>query len=114
MFQAILGALKGLGGGIAKGIGLSHGLEFMKEPLSMVKAKSPITGKIGELATPRQQSIWEQVGQTLGSRVGGRKVGAPDIEAPGGSTSVLPRRPYQQPGGGQGIETLLEMLARRL
>jgi hypothetical protein len=118
-FQAVLTGLQGLGGGIAKGIGSSLGLDLAKNIPNVATIKSPVSGKLLQVATLPVTSTWEKLGTMLGTQAMGSQ--APSLpSAPSLDTSTRVQAPSQraltggfQRGKKSQLETLIEQLARR-
>ena len=121
MFQAILEALKGLGGGVAKGIGSSYGL-----PFELTKTAGKMTGAGANLpmdiyspyySPGKKPSVWQEIGFALGGKAGSAQAPSTpssDINIPLASQPQIQQsRGYQGRGKKSQIETLLSQLARR-
>jgi hypothetical protein len=116
MFQAILEALKGLGGGFTKGVGQSSGLSFGKDIPNLMTTKNPKTGVLSQVAVSPTTSLWQQVGQKLGASAMSSNVqspSSPSLPSVDTSTRVQQSGGYQRKGQKSQMETLLEQLARR-
>lgn len=120
MWQAILTALKGFGGGIVKGVGSSLGLDFAKGLPTLGAIKSPlpgsVAGKLTQVATTPVTSIWQKLGTTLGTKMMTSQ--APSLPSPSlpsidTSISVQQSRGYQGGKKKSQLETLLSQLAGR-